>query len=71
MVTCVLQRCIALTEPGLAERIQTLHICSDGAAAHFKQRGSLHYITGLSVKSRYNMTWTFGCPGHGKELGTD
>jgi hypothetical protein len=53
-------------EPGLAERIRMLHICIDGAAAHFKQRGSLHYITDLSVTSRYNMTWTFGCPGHGK-----
>lgn len=53
-------------EEGLSQRIRTLHICSDGAAAHFKQRGSLHYITGLSVMSNYNMTWTFGCPGHGK-----
>ena len=53
-------------ELGLADRIRTLHICSDGAAAHFKQRGSLHYITGLSVTSKYNMTWTFGCAGHGK-----
>jgi hypothetical protein len=53
-------------EPGLSERIRTLHIYSDGAAAHFKQRGSLHYITGLSSISHLNMTWTFGCPGHGK-----
>ena len=53
-------------ESGLGERIKTLHICSDGAAAHFKQKGSLHYITGLSVTSALNMTWTFGCPGHGK-----
>ena len=48
------------------ERIKTLHICSDGAAAQLKQKGSLHYITDLSVTSALNMTWTFGCSGYGK-----
>lgn len=53
-------------EPGLAERIKTLHVDSDGASAHFKQRGSLHHITYLTATYGLDVTWTFGCPGHGK-----
>lgn len=53
-------------ETGLAERIRTIHIDSDGAAAHFKQRGSLHHITYLTAMYGLQVTWTFGCPGHGK-----
>jgi hypothetical protein len=38
-------------ELGLKDRITILHICSDGAASHFKQKGSLHFITYLSFIS--------------------
>jgi hypothetical protein len=53
-------------ENGLSERIRTIDIDSDGAASHFKQRGSIHFITSLSVLYGLTITWTFGCAGHGK-----
>jgi hypothetical protein len=53
-------------EVGLCERIRRIDIDSDGAAAHFKQRGSIHFITSLSMLYTLKVTWTFGCAGHGK-----
>lgn len=35
-------------EPDLFERIRRIDIDSDGAASHFKERGSIHFITSLS-----------------------
>jgi hypothetical protein len=53
-------------EIGLRERIRRIDIDSDGAASHFKQRGSIHFITVLSTLYDLTVTWTFGCAGHGK-----
>ena len=53
-------------ELGLSERTKRIDIDSDGAASHFKQRGSIHYITYLSALYGLTITWTFGCAGHGK-----
>jgi hypothetical protein len=50
-------------EPGLSSRIKAIDICSDGAAAHFKQKGSIHFLSSLQT---FSYTWVFGCPGHGK-----
>ena len=50
-------------EPDLFSRIRAFDICSDGAAAHFKQKGSIHFLSSLNT---YSYTWVFGCPGHGK-----
>ena len=50
-------------EPGLSSRIKSIDICSDGAAAHFKQKGSIHFLSSLND---FNYSWVFGCPGHGK-----
>ena len=50
-------------EPDLSSRIRSIDICSDGAAAHFKQKGSIHFLSSLKT---YSYTWVFGCPGHGK-----
>ena len=54
------------SEIGLSERMKRIDIDSDGAASHFKQRGSIHYITYLSALYGLTITWTFGCAGHGK-----
>jgi hypothetical protein len=53
-------------EVGLSERIRKIDIDIDGAASHFKQRGSIHFITALSVSYGLTVSWTFGCAGHGK-----
>ena len=53
-------------EEGLYARITRIDIDSDGAAAHFKQRGSIHYITYLAQLYYLTISWTFGCAGHGK-----
>ena len=53
-------------ESGLSERVRRIDIDSDGAASHFKQRGSIHFITSLSSFYNLIITWTFGCAGHGK-----
>lgn len=53
-------------EEGLSRRINRIDIDSDGAASHFKQRGSIHFITSLAVLYGLTITWTFGCAGHGK-----
>jgi hypothetical protein len=50
-------------EPGLSSRIKAIDICSDGAAAHFKQKGSVHFLSSLQT---FSYAWVFGCPGHGK-----
>ena len=50
-------------EPDLSPRIKAIDICSDGAAAHFKQKGSIHYLSSLNS---FAYSWVFGCPGHGK-----
>jgi hypothetical protein len=53
-------------EVGLRGRIKRIFIDSDGASAHFKQRGSIHFITFLCIFFGLLISWTFGCPGHGK-----
>lgn len=53
--------------PGLNERIIEIHIDSDGAASHFKNKDSLFSTTDFQVKyGLKRLTWTFGAPGHGK-----
>ena len=52
---------------GLKERIKEVHIDSDGAASHFKNKDSLFSTTVFQVKyCLERLTWTFGAPGHGK-----
>ena len=52
---------------GLKERIKEVHIDSDGAASHFKNKDSLFSTTDFQVKYCLDrLTWTFGAPGHGK-----
>lgn len=53
-------------ETDLSKRTKRIDIDSDGAASHFKQRGSIRYRTYLSVLYGLTITWTFGCAGHGK-----
>ena len=38
-------------EPDLFSRIRAIDICGDGAAAHFKQKGSIHFISSLNTYS--------------------
>ena len=53
--------------PGLNERVTEVHVDSDGAAAHFKQKDTIYSTSEFLVTYRLNrMTWTFGAPGHGK-----
>ena len=52
---------------GLKERVREVHIDSDGAASHFKNKDSLFSMTDFQVKyCLERLTWTFGAPGHGK-----
>ena len=52
---------------GLKERVSEVHIDSDGAASHFKNKDSLFSMTDFQVKYCLDrLTWTFGAPGHGK-----
>jgi hypothetical protein len=55
-------------EVGLRGRIKRIFIDSDGASAHFKQRGSIHFITFLCIFFGLLISWTFGCPCHGKGM---
>jgi hypothetical protein len=44
-----------------------LHIFSDGAPSHFKNKGALHFTSYLKDKFKLRrVTWTFGAAGHGK-----
>ena len=46
---------------GLKERVREVHIDSDGAASHFKNKDSLLSITDFQVKNCLDrLTWTFG-----------
>ena len=47
-------------ETDLSKRIKRIDIDSDGAASHFKQRGSIHYITYLSALYGFTITWILG-----------
>jgi hypothetical protein len=53
-------------EPGLAGRITRIFVRSDGAPSHFKQSGTIHYMTFLCVFFGLYILWTYGAPGHGK-----
>ena len=56
-------------DPGLAQRITTLLFRSDGAASHFKQKGTMHYLTILRrMYPQFRIVWSVGCPGHGKGI---
>ena len=40
---------------------------SDGAASHFKQRFSIHFLKTFAKSSNLEaISWDFGAPGHGK-----
>ena len=47
-------------ETDSSKRIKRIDIDSDGAASHFKQRGSIHYITYLSALYGFTSTWILG-----------
>jgi hypothetical protein len=59
-----------LKQRGLEGRFSEFLFHSDGAASHFKQKATLHYMTELFAtvfKARgFKAAWTFGCAGHGK-----
>ena len=59
--------------PGLKDRFTHVMFDSDGAASHFKQKGTLHFMAALKremlnskIHRDYKVTWHFGPPGHGK-----
>jgi hypothetical protein len=54
-------------DQNIPNRIKEIHICSDGAASHFKQKGTLRFLYFFIKQFGFSrLTWTFGCPGHGK-----
>ena len=54
------------------ERIKCLVFVSDGAASHFKQRGTMYWLATtffLREKDKnMRLIWLVGCPGHGKGI---
>ena len=46
--------------------ITSVHIHSDNAGQHFKNSRTLHYLSTLKAELGMKVTWSFGCPGHGK-----
>ena len=46
--------------------IRSLHIHSDNAGSHFKNSRTLNYLSRLFERLGVKVTWSFGCPGHGK-----
>jgi len=49
------------------ETVTSLHIHSDNAGSHFKNGRTLNYLSRLKgVLQDKKVTWSFGCPGHGK-----
>lgn len=44
----------------------SLHIHSDNAGSHFKNSRTLNYLSRLRDLLERKVTWSFGCPGHGK-----
>jgi hypothetical protein len=49
-----------------AELITSLHIHSDNAAQHFKCNKTLYFLSLLPALLGWIVSWSFGCPGHGK-----
>jgi hypothetical protein len=49
-----------------AEPIHSVHIHSDNAGQHFKSNKTLNFLSRLGEKLGVPVTWSFGCPGHGK-----
>jgi hypothetical protein len=48
------------------EPVTSVHIHSDNAGQHFKSGKTLNYLSRLLGLLGINVTWSFGCPGHGK-----
>jgi hypothetical protein len=48
------------------EPIHSIHIHSDNAGQHFKSGKTLNFLSRLSDDLKLPVTWSFGCPGHGK-----
>jgi hypothetical protein len=46
--------------------ITSLHIHSDNAGSHFKNSKTLNFLSRLFERLGFKVTWSFGCPGHGK-----
>jgi hypothetical protein len=46
--------------------VTSVHIHSDNAGQHFKSGKTLNYLSRLLTLLGINVTWSFGCPGHGK-----
>jgi hypothetical protein len=46
--------------------IHSIHIHSDNAGSHFKNSKTLNYLSRLFDRLNLKVTWSFGCPGHGK-----
>jgi hypothetical protein len=44
----------------------SLHVHSDNAGSHFKNSRTLNYLSRLKELLKMKVTWSFGCPGHGK-----
>ena len=48
------------------EVIHRIHLHSDNAATHFKSNKTLNFLSRLKSLLGVPVTWSFGCPGHGK-----
>ena len=48
------------------EVIHSIHLHSDNAATHFKSNKTLNFLSRLKSLLGVPVTWSFGCPGHGK-----
>jgi hypothetical protein len=46
--------------------ILSLHIHSDNAGSHFKSSKTMNFLSRLRGMFGWKVTWSFGCPGHGK-----
>ena len=46
--------------------IKSVHIHSDNAGSRFKNSRTLNYLSRLRDRLNRKVTWSFGCPGHGK-----
>ena len=54
--------------PGLANRIESELMRSDGAGSHFKNKTTYHYLGHYADANKLLASWDVGCPGHGYVL---
>ena len=48
------------------EPVKSLHVHSDNAGSHFKSSKTMNFLSRLPALFMWLVTWSFGCPGHGK-----